>query len=182
MIQDIGGNLYFSSGAGTRGIYLLSGAPTTTGNTATLLFSSSTSASSPYDFTFNSSLTLAYVADDTASAAGGIQRWDFNGSTWSLTYTLGTGVANIGARGLAVDFSGVSPVIYATTAEASADRLISITDTGAGSVATTLATAGPNTIFRGLDFAPVAVPEPSGAALAALAFASLLARRILRRK
>jgi hypothetical protein len=123
-------------------------------------------------------MTIAYVADDTTSSAGGIQRWDFNGTSWSLTYTLGTGAANIGARGLAVDFSGLTPVIYATTAEATANRLIAITDTGAASLATTLATASANEIFRGLEFTPV-IPEPSVAALAGIGLA--VAFRVRRR-
>jgi hypothetical protein len=113
-------------------------------------------------------MTIAYVADDTTSSAGGIERWDLSGSTWSLTYTLGTGAANIGARGLAVDFSGANPVIYATTAEGTANRLITITDTGAASTAATLATASANEIFRGLEFTPTIVPEPSTLALAGL--------------
>ena len=121
------------------------------------------------------------VADDTASAAGGIQRWDFNGSSWALTYTLGTGAANLGARGLAVDFSGANPVIYATTAEGAANRLITLTDTGAASSATTLATAPANEIFRGLEFTPTAVPEPPALALAGLAVLSILAGQRLRR-
>ena len=94
------------------------------------------------------------MADDTASASGGVLRYDYAVGAWSLTYTLGTGAANIGARGLTVDWSGASPVIYATTAEASANRVIKITDTGSGSTATTLATASANTIFRGVAFAP----------------------------
>jgi hypothetical protein len=53
-----------------------------------------------------------------------------------------------------VDWSGSNPLIYATTAEGSANRLVKITDTGSASTATTLATASPNTIFRGVAFAP----------------------------
>ncbi len=162
------GNLYFSTGSATgnagAGIYSLGSNPAAA--TAPTLLAATGTGSSPYDFTLNSTGTILYVADDRASAAGGIERFDLNGGgTFTLTYTLGTGVANIGARGLAVDFSGANPVIFATTAEATADRLITITDTGAASVATTLATAGANELFRGLDFAPVAaagaVPEPS---------------------
>ncbi len=164
VIADIGGNLFFSTSSGSQhGVWEIPGTPTGAGTASVLLNTSS--SGSAYDFAFNPSMTVAYVADDTTSAAGGIQRWDFNGSTWSLTYTLGTGAANIGARGLAVDFSGASPVIYATTAEGTANRLITITDTGATSTATTLATASANEIFRGLEFTPTLVPEPSAAAL-----------------
>jgi hypothetical protein len=164
VIADIGGNLFFSTSSGTsRGVWEIPGTPTGAGTASVLL--NTGSSGSAYDFAFNPSMTIAYVADDTSSAAGGIERWDFNGSTWSLTYTLGTGTANVGARGLAVDFSGPTPIIYATTAEATANRLIAITDTGASSAATTLATASANEIFRGLEFTPTIVPEPSSAAL-----------------
>jgi autotransporter-associated beta strand protein len=113
--------------------------------------------SSPYGFQFNSSMTIAYVADDRATASGGIQKWISDGSgTWTLAYTLGTGAANVGARSLAVDWSNPSePKIYATTSEASnaPNRLIAITDTGASSAAMTLATAASNTVLRGVDMA-----------------------------
>jgi hypothetical protein len=158
VIQDIGGNLYFSTGSGTRGIYSISGTPTATGNTATLMIATG-SSSSPYDFAFNSGMTTAYVAD----SALGIQRYDFSAGSWALSYTLDSGV---GVDGLAVNFSGANPVIYATTATGA--TLIGITDTGAGSTATTLATAAVNTAFRGLDFVPQAVPEPTTLALAGL--------------
>jgi hypothetical protein len=71
------------------------------------------------------------------------------------------GITNIGARGVAVDFSGAQPVIYATTAEATTNRLVSITDTGAASTVTRLATAGGNQLFRGVALTPNtgAVPQ-----------------------
>jgi len=156
-VQVNNGNLYFSSSSGSNvGINQVgtSGTPTTSGNTATLLISTG-AGSSPYGFQFNSTGTVCYVADDRATVAGGIQKWTFNGSVWSLAYTLGTGVSNIGARGVVVDFSGANPIIYATSAEATFNRLIKITDTGSGSTATTLATAPATTIFRGISFAPV---------------------------
>ncbi len=179
VIADINGNLFFSTSSGSsHGVWEIPGTPTGSGTASALL--NTGSSGSAYDFAFNPAMTIAYVADDTASTAGGIQRWDFNGTSWSLTYTLGTGAANIGARGLAVDFSGVTPVIYATTAEATANRLITITDTGVASAATTLATAGANEIFRGLEFTPV-VPEPSVAPLAGIGLMIAIASRRRRR-
>jgi hypothetical protein len=76
---------------------------------------------------------------------------------------------------LAVDFGGTEPTIFATTAESAATRLISVTDTGAAAVATTLATAGTNMRFRGLEFVPI--PEPSSFALIVLGLAGLLGLR-----
>jgi hypothetical protein len=83
------------------------------------------------------------------------------------------GITNIGARGVAVDFSGAYPVIYATTAEATTNRLVSITDTGAMATVTTLATAGFNQLFRGLSLAPNAglAPQFFNAATATNGFA-----------
>ena len=117
-------------------------------------------SSTPYAFAFNPDFTTAYVADDTLTGKGGVQRWDFNGSAWAMSYAF-AGITNIGARGVAVDFSGAHPVIYATTAEASTNRLVSITDTGAASTVTTLATAGVNQLFRGVALTPNngAVPQ-----------------------
>jgi uncharacterized repeat protein (TIGR01451 family) len=161
VVQIISGSLYFSTGSGTRGIYMIPGTPITI-SSSNLLFATG-SASSPYDFAINSTLTTVYVADDSSiSAGGGIQKWVNSAGTWSLAYTLGTGTGStVGARGLAVDFSNpASPVIYATTAESTLNRLIKITDTGAGSAATTLATAGANTLYRGVKLVPK-TPTPS---------------------
>lgn len=168
------GNLYFSTASGTttRGIHFLSGLPTASGASATQVLATG-ATSSPYDFALSPSGTLLYVADDTSS--GGIQRWEFDGSSWNLSYTLGTGVAGVTARGLTVDWSGTAPILFAITAEASANRLIRIEDTGAGSAAETLATAGANTIFRGVDFTPV--PEPGVGTLLLLGGAALVVSR-----
>jgi hypothetical protein len=165
VIQDLGGNLYFSTSKTTPGIWKIPGTPTTPATTA--VFLNMGSGSSPYAFAFNTNFTTAYVADDTLTVKGGVQRWDFNGSAWTLSYAF-AGITNVGARGLAVDFSGANPVIYATTAEATANRLVSITDTGAAAPVTTLATAGVNQMFRGLSFAPNAglVPQSFHAAAA----------------
>jgi hypothetical protein len=152
------GNLYLSTGSGTAGIYQVSnGFPITSGQTCSLVIATSGSASntaSPYAFYFNPGQTICYVADDrTPINGGGIQKWMYALNTWSLAYTLGTGTS-FGARGLVVDFSEVNPKIFATSSAGTTNRLIVITDLGPGSTATTIATASPNTIFRGLAFSP----------------------------
>ncbi|MGZ3863890.1 MAG: T9SS type A sorting domain-containing protein [Bacteroidia bacterium] len=154
-INIFNNKLYFSTGSGTHGIYQVgSGAPPTSGsNTATNIINSGGSGS-PYAFDMNKTSDVCYVADDQASASGGIQKWTYNGTAWSLAYTLGTGVTNVGARGVTVDWSGPNPTIYATSAESSSNRIFKIVDAGSGSTATTLVTASANTIFRGIVFAP----------------------------
>ena len=158
VIQAIGGNLYFSTQKATPGIWKIPGTPTAPATNAAVFLSAGSKAGT-YGFALNAAATTAYLADDTLKGTGGIQRWDFSGGVWTMTYAF-TSLTNIGARGVAVDFSGVHPVIYATTAESTANRLVSITDTGAVSTVTTLATAGQNQIFRGVTFAPDAGLAP----------------------
>jgi hypothetical protein len=158
VIQDLGGNLYFSTQKITNGIWEISGTPTTPASAGLLIKTGGSSAS--YGFAFNPNFTTAYVADDTLAGKGGVQRWDYTGGAWAMSYAF-AGITNIGAHGVAVDFSGAYPVVYATTAEASTNRLVSITDTGAASTVTTLATAGENQVFRGVALTPNtgAVPQ-----------------------
>ncbi len=171
VVNTFGGNVYASAASGAFiGISLISG------GTATLLpgFGSTVSPSA-YDFVFADSSTL-YVADDSGNTNGGIQKWTFDGSTWSRQYVLRS--TDLGgtfaARGLTLGTDGSgNNVLYAITAEASGNRLIAVTDTGSGSLATVLATAGPNTIFRGVEFAPI--PTPGSIAL--LGLGGLIAAR-----
>ncbi len=58
-------------------------------------------------------------------------------------------------------------VLFATSSASSANTLLSVTDTGSDSAARTLATAGQNQAFRGVEFLPT-VPEPGSAALLGL--------------
>jgi uncharacterized repeat protein (TIGR02543 family) len=158
-VEIFSGNLYFSTGSGTAGIYQVgSGLPTSSNQTASLVVATGPS-SSPYGFVLSPDGNTMYVADDRAPASGGIYKFTKSGGTWSQAYLIGTGVSSIGARGLMVDFSGSDPIIYATTAEASANRIIKITDTGSGSSSTTLATAASFYVFRGVDFSPAAAPS-----------------------
>lgn len=157
VISAFNGNLYFSAGAaGNFGIYQFTGLPT--GSATPTKIIDTTASSSPYAFAFNAANTVAYIADDAAiTSGGGIQKWTNNAGTWSLAYTMTN--AGTGSRGLTVDFTGADPVIYATTTEGQTNRLFTITDDGVGAAATatTLATAGLNTVFHGVSFAPVSL-------------------------
>ena len=149
-VKIIDGQLYFSTQAGTAGVYGFSaGGLPRTSDTPVLLFATGAN-SQPAGFAMSPALTIAYVADQRPTA-GGIQKWTNSGSAWSLAYTFSTGG---GAFDVYADFSGSAPVLYATTAEASANRLISLTDLGPLSIVKVLANAGASKIFRGVSFVP----------------------------
>jgi hypothetical protein len=174
------GQLYADSASGTfLGVGTVgSGTPTTSGQTYSELPGFPTTGThSSYDFWFKDANTL-YVADDGSAAnGGGIQKWTLNAGTWSLAYTLGNnGTTTTAVRGLAgtVDGSG-NAVLYGTTGSA----LVSVTDTGAGSTVTSLATAPSNTAFRGVEI--LIVPEPTTAALSGIGLVALLFFRRFRR-
>jgi hypothetical protein len=154
MLSSFNGNLYFSTGSSTLGIYKISGLPTIA-TAATSIIATGT-GSSPYAFAVNPSETVVYVADDRTNGNGGIQKWVYSGGAWGTTpaYTLLAGSTTaIGARGLAVDFSGTYATIYATTTD---NKLIKIVDSNSTAALTVLATAPANTSFHSVMFAPKA--------------------------
>jgi PEP-CTERM motif len=115
--------------------------------------------------------SFAYVADQGA-AASAIQRFNFDGTSWTLAYNI-AGAAT--TSGVAVDFSGAMPHIFATAPTG----LFSLIDAGiAGQTLTSIATPGANFAFRGVSFAPV--PEPTS--LLAVATGTLLFGRWVRRR
>ena len=116
-------------------------------------------------------LDTAWIADSTTGS--GIQRWAFNGSSWTLQYTLATGAA----EAVTVNLSGANPTVYATTTGGNLDEVV---DTGASSTVNVLATAGANEIFRGIAFAPQSVPEPQN--LLAFGGLGILTWRFIRRR
>jgi hypothetical protein len=206
-VEIYNNRLFFSTGSGTtRGVYSIgSGLPTTSGQTATS-FINMGSVAEAYGFVLfdtnnDSTLDLAYVADDrTTVTAGGINRFDFSGGAWSQTgsafrfdtssssLTTGTAAAGgslVSIRGLtgSYDAATSTATLFATTTQTSNNSLISFLDTGSLSTSTTfntLQSAGTNYVFRGVDVSPVAVPEPSTYAIAAMAtlgMADLIRRR-----
>jgi hypothetical protein len=200
-VEVYNNQLYFSSASGTfLGISALgSGLPTSGPLLPTFTINIGAGAS-PYGFAMFSTgsqgagvLDLAYVADDRSAAGGGLQKWTFDGSAWSnswsllvgasgtstLSPTAGTGFA--GLRGLTGAYDPLQgATLYAVTTETSNNRLISILDAGVTpSTYTTLQSAGANYVFRGVDVSPVLVPEPT--AMATLGCAAAL-YAILRRR
>ncbi|MFZ4400137.1 MAG: T9SS type A sorting domain-containing protein [Bacteroidales bacterium] len=148
--------LYYVTNKGTFGLYKVgNGIPTNSGQLSTNILATG-ATSSPFAFSINATSDICYIADDRAiSAGGGIQKWINNAGVWTLAYTLGCGNAStVGCRSITVNWSGTSPVIYATTAESSNNRIIKITDNGSTATASTLATSSLNTLFRGLAFTP----------------------------
>lgn len=148
------GSIYCAGAvSGNNGILKLDGMPTTSAAAnPTLLFAASTGTS---DMEVSPNGNLIYVADDRAIPNGGVQRWEFNGSIWSMTYTLNTGLGDAGARYVTADFSGPEPVVYAITKEVDNNRIVAFVDAGAGSLGNTLASAGVNQTFRGIRFGPI---------------------------
>ena len=155
--------LYVSSSTGTGGNYygistVGTGLPTTSGQTATPLNGFPTSSGpSSYDYAISSDGNTIYLADDRATASGGgVQKWTYGAGTWTLAYTLTSGLS-YGCRALTVDWSGTNPVIYAVEAGSgttASNKLWEVTDAGSSSSFTNLATSATNEAFRGVAFAP----------------------------
>jgi len=166
-LQDIGGNLYYSAGSGSRTINMITGTPTS-GQQATnyviplgVHFSgtaSNASACSPYGFAFDPNMTVCYVADSNnytnSQTDGGIEKWTNSSSGWQFVYTLQPGPgANVnGAVGVAVSF-GATTNIYATLADGT--NVIAISDVGPTSAGAVIYTVPfGNESLRSITFAP----------------------------
>src|SRR5262249_55869680 len=99
-------------------------------------------------------LDTLYVADDRSPPTGGIQKWTFDGTTWSLVNTLNSGLST-GARGLTGVVTGANRTPGATPPEATPNRLGGAGHGGSAAPPfTTIATAAANTMFHGVALAP----------------------------
>ena len=202
-VEIYNGNLFASSSASTGyGIFSIgTGLPTSAGSTSTLAINTAgigTGTASTYGFVMfdtnkDSLLDTAFIADDRSSAGGGLQKWTLSGEAWvnsyallfntvgGLTATAGSGI--VGIRGLTGSYDDSTGAfnLFATTTDASNNRIVSVVDNGTTPTTfTTLASAGTNLAFRGIDI--MSVPEPSSATLLGLGFLALLGVRRLNRK
>jgi hypothetical protein len=127
------GTLPDAANAATTPVAILPGFPTTLAKSAT-----ASTQYAPFDIWFANANTL-YVADEgvqalpyTANPHAGLEKWTYNGSTWSLAYTIQNGLSlgvpysvagyptnlnpfNTGLRHLTGVVTGNSVVLYATT-------------------------------------------------------------------
>jgi len=201
-VEIYNGNLFASSSASTGyGIFSIgTGLPTSAGSTSTLAINTAgigTGTASSYGFVMfdtnkDSLLDTAFIADDRSSVGGGLQKWTLSGAAGvnsyallfntvgGLTATAGTGI--VGIRGLTGSYDDSTGAfnLFATTTDASNNRIVSVVDNGTTPTTyTTLASAGTNLAFRGIDI--MSVPEPSSASLLGLGMVALVAVRVLRR-
>ncbi len=124
-------------------------------------------ATSPYTkiagFDMNPQGTIAYMADTDM----GVEKYVKTNGSWQFAcnFSIPQNISTAdnhenGCFGLAVDFSGAAPVIYATTTEGyngcvNSNRVVQIVDTNAMATVTTLAQSPSDRIaYRGIDFTP----------------------------
>jgi hypothetical protein len=153
----INGNLYFTETGSGIGLMGFSGGPTGAATPSMVISTTLTGSgsASPKGFAINPA-AIAYIADNrNASSGGGVQRFNWNGSSWVYAYTLGNSVtSSTQVDDIAVDFSGANPVIYAVTGESTGNHIIKATDTGAASTFSSIETAQSGDAFRGIVLAP----------------------------
>jgi hypothetical protein len=159
VVGMLGGQLSMSSADGAVGAMSAIGVgmPTTSGqSTAPLAGFPAGASQSAYDYFLAGESTL-YVADDSTiiGGNGGVQKWTLSGGVWSRQYVLSVGLT-AGVRGL-TGYVGASgrAVLFATTADATA-KLVTATDTGAGSAFSQLWTAPSGQAYRGIRRVPAA--------------------------
>lgn len=176
VVQVLDGNLYYSTGSGTTGLYRYTGLPSGTAAATPWLTGVTGQGTNPYDFVIAASGSTAYVADSGI----GVQKFTFDGSAWAHAYDFtATGVTSNAGFGLAVDFSAQNPRLFWTTPT----QVFTAIDAGSAAVGTSIASiATAAGAFRGLDIVPV--PEPSTCVLAGLGIvaAGLAGRRHTRRR
>ena len=154
-VRIFNGQLYYATASGTtRGVYAVgTGTPTTSGQVSVNVINTG-SASNSTDLAFNACGTICYIADDRSLlGGGGVQRWNLIAGVWTLGYTLAVSTSS-GSTSVCVDWSGANPIVYSTGLNATTMDIVKITDTGAGSPLTVLASSPANTFWRGITFAP----------------------------
>ncbi|MGE5182211.1 MAG: hypothetical protein ACM31C_09120 [Acidobacteriota bacterium] len=165
-VHIYGGQLYGTSGApqGYPNVFAIgSGEPVSSGQTVTPLPgmpTGTTATNMPLDYVMLdldpsvAGLDTLYVADNrTAANGGGIQKWTFDGTSWTLATTFdGLTPGMYALTGFA---SGAGAVIIAIANTASANVVVMYVDDGVSTpTPTTIATAPANKAYRGVALSP----------------------------
>jgi hypothetical protein len=169
VVAIFGNQLYATSNSGvfTNVFSIGFSTPTTAGQTATSLPGMPTSGASPHGFVLFDllasppGLDTLYVADagNGAAGGGGVQKWTFDGTTWTKVATL-TFSGVTGFRAVAGYAAGQTVTLMASSFE-TGNRLITFIDNGTGTPAgTQVAIAANNTQFRGIALSPHFAPAP----------------------
>jgi hypothetical protein len=120
-------------------------------------------------FVFSPDGGTVYVADGRTNGAGGLLTYKRSSPNGLYTRAVGDSFTfgSNGLRGLVADFTSQpgSVILYGTTTESSANRLVTFVDNGSGIAETDLATAPANEVFRGVAFSPT-VPGAAGSGVA----------------
>ena len=167
VVNIFNGQVYCTTGSGAyKSISTVgTGLPTTGGQTIAVLPGMpnfAASAEDPNTFSIKPVTgDTAYIADSRAkNKNGGVQKWAYNGSTWTLLYTLDSGLTS-GIRSIVVDWSTPRATIYGTNNDSymkdmPGNKIVTVTDNDSTSAFSAIATADVNFMFRGIAFAPEA--------------------------
>ena len=158
VVNIINGQLYYSTGSGTNGVYKVgSGKPTAISTTSVNL----TTSTGAYGFAISPDNLTLYAN----SAAGVISRWTYNSGTSSWG-TASTGLSLGTATGLVVDWSSYTfsltgtngAVIYASNTPISGNStIVRANDNGVLSMSGTViaSVAVSSNIFKQIAFSPI---------------------------
>ena len=88
------GSIYgVSAVAANPGVMKIAGLPMAPATLEWLIDTTTTSGDTSSDLKVSPNGNLIYLADArTRATGGGVQRWEFNGTTWNLAYTLSDGL------------------------------------------------------------------------------------------
>jgi hypothetical protein len=117
----------------------------------------------PHGYFFADANTV-YTADErTLANGGGVQKWTFDGTTWTPSYTMQAGLSS-GVRSITGIVEPAGTTLYITTADTISsifgNRLMKVVDTGEFSEFILVAMAPGHTVFRGIAWAPEGACPP----------------------
>ncbi len=164
VVAVFGGQLYASSAfTPYNGVFTVGTGEPTSAATSTLLSGFAGDSGSPYGFSLQDldasvpGLDTLYLADDSnPDAGGGIQKWAFNGTTWTNITTFTNGLpGKTGFFGVVAMPTSNGVVLIATVNVTSGTEIIKYVDDGVNTpTASVIATSVAGTSFRGVALPP----------------------------